>query len=85
MVIKLTVIRKTKSPNEYELRYEKSWIWKKQASGYRPMNLKILLAVCLTVDAGCIKYRLKTEKYRGQRGSRNTGAMCYNQPIHHQY
>jgi len=38
----------------------------------------MLLAICLTVEAGCIKYRLNTEKYCDHLGSRNAGGMCCN-------
>jgi len=42
------------------------------------MNLKMALAVCLTVDAGCIRNREKVEQYNGQCGSKQPGGICYN-------
>ena len=41
------------------------------------MNLKMALAVCLTVDAGCIKYRLNVEQYSGHCGNRYPEGMRY--------
>ena len=41
-----------------------------------PRYLNTALVACLTVEAGCIKYRLKMEKYSGHPGSKNPAEMC---------
>ena len=44
---------------------------------YSPRYLNTALVACLTVEAGCIRYRLKVEKYSGQLGNKNPGDICY--------
>ena len=47
-----------------------------------PMNLITLLAACLTVDAGCIRYRDNIFMHRDQSGSKLSGGTCYNISIY---
>lgn len=40
-------------------------------------NLKIELVACLTVEAGCLRYKQKVLVYRNQEGRRCAGGICY--------
>ena len=53
-----------------------SIIWLFSLNEIIPIYLKMILAACLTVEAGCIRYKLKVEKYCIQYG-RSTPHCTY--------